>query len=196
MAAVTDLTGRTARRRVTATGTSVQQDCGTAGDIQTGDAAAALPTEAPAPSDRSNTPSAGTTAAVSAVKGASSGSPSSLSNETVSYQGSGLVFNNTYGSGVSVTFQNKIVAAESYLQSIFTNACTVNCTFDLQALDPKYSGENTLRPASLGRIAAKGTPTSCSMATNPVLSACVQSAATRSCTVPRTPAIRPRSTRS
>ena len=114
MAAVTDLTGRTARRRVTATGTSVQQDCGTAGDIQTGDAEPALPTEAPARGDRSNTPSAGTTAAVSAVKGASSGSPSSLSNETVSYQGSGLVFNNTYGSGVSAVFRNEIVAAENY----------------------------------------------------------------------------------
>jgi hypothetical protein len=41
MAAVTDLTG-TARRRVTATDTRLQQDCSTAGDIQTGDAAPAL----------------------------------------------------------------------------------------------------------------------------------------------------------
>jgi hypothetical protein len=61
----------------------------------------------------------------------------------VTSQASGLVFNNTYGSGVSAAFQNEIVAAENYLQSIFTNACTVNCTFDLQTLDQKYSGENT-----------------------------------------------------
>jgi hypothetical protein len=33
MAAVMDLTGRTARRRVTATDPSLQHDCGTAGDI-------------------------------------------------------------------------------------------------------------------------------------------------------------------
>jgi hypothetical protein len=127
---------------MTAADPSLQQDCGTAGDIQTGDAAQALPTEAPARSDGSNTPSAGTNAAVSSVKGASSESSSNLSSEPVTCQGSGLVFNNTYGSGVSVAFQNEIVAAENYLQSIFSNACTVNCTFDLQTLDHKYSGEN------------------------------------------------------
>ena len=86
--------------------------------------------------DGSNTPSGDTTVVVAAKTGASSGVLSTLSSETVTYQGSGLVFNNTYGSNVSVTFRNEIVAAENYLQSLFSNTCTVNCSFDLQSLNP------------------------------------------------------------
>ena len=81
--------------------------------------------------DGSNTPSGDTTVVVAAKTGASSGVLSTLSSETVTYQGSGLVFNNTYGSNVSVTFRNEIVAA-----SLFSNTCTVNCSFDLQSLNP------------------------------------------------------------
>ena len=81
--------------------------------------------------DGSNTSSGDSTVVVPAKTDASSGVLSALSSETVTYQGSGLVFNNTYGSNVSVTFRNEIVAAENYLQSLFSNACTVNCSFDL-----------------------------------------------------------------
>jgi hypothetical protein len=129
------------RSSAPATATSLRQDCDAAGVIQTEDAACARPTEASARSDQSNTLFDDTTA-LAAAKGVSSGSSSSPSSETVTRQGSGFVFNNTYGSGVSVTFCNEIVAAENYLQSIFSNACTVNCTFDVQTLDPEYGGEN------------------------------------------------------
>jgi len=70
----------------------------------------------------------------------------SLSPETVTDQGSGLVFNNTYGPGVSTAFRNEIIAAENYLQSQFGNACTVSCNFDLQSINRNYSGENSFNP--------------------------------------------------
>ncbi len=63
--------------------------------------------------------------------------------QTVTYAGSGLVFVNTYTSNVTAAFQNEIVAAENYLQSQFTNVCTVNCSFDLQSLPTTVSGENS-----------------------------------------------------
>ncbi len=69
--------------------------------------------------------------------------------ETVTYAGSGLVFVNTYGSGVTTTFRNEIVAAENYFQSHFTNACTINCSFDLQSLNHAYSGENSFSPITV-----------------------------------------------
>jgi hypothetical protein len=67
----------------------------------------------------------------------------SLASETITYAGSGLVFVNTYGSGVSTTFRNEIVAAENYFQSHFTNSCTIRCSFDLQSLSAGVSGENS-----------------------------------------------------
>ena len=79
-----------------------------------------------------------------AVGADASGSPPPP--ETVTFAGSGLVFNNTYGSGVSSTFRNEIVAAEQYLESQFTNSCTVNCNFDLQALNHSFSAENFFNP--------------------------------------------------
>jgi hypothetical protein len=69
--------------------------------------------------------------------------------ETVTRAGSGLVFNNTYGSGVTGTFRNEIVAAENYLQSQFTNSCTINCNFDLQSLGQGISGENSFNPITV-----------------------------------------------
>ena len=69
--------------------------------------------------------------------------------ETVTLAGSGLIFVNTYGSGVTATFRNEIVAAENYFQSHFTNSCTINCSFDLQALNHAYSGENSFSPITV-----------------------------------------------
>ena len=68
------------------------------------------------------------------------------SGQIVTLAGSGLVFDNTFGSGVSATFQTEIVAAENYLQSQCSNTCTVNVTFDLQSINPNYSGENFFDP--------------------------------------------------
>src|SRR5579883_2503715 len=80
--------------------------------------------------------------------GSSSGTAgtATLASETITRTGSGLVFNNTYGAGVTTNFRNEIVAAENYLQSQFTNSCTINCSFDLQSLNPAYSGENSFNP--------------------------------------------------
>ena len=81
-----------------------------------------------------------------ATSGTTSGTSTSLSPDTVTYSGSGLVFDNTYGSGVSATFRGEIIAAENYLQSLFSNACTVSCYFNLQSLNRAYSGENSFDP--------------------------------------------------
>ena len=84
--------------------------------------------------------STSSTASSSTTGGAVAGS------ETITHAGSGLVFNNAYGSGVSTTFRNEIVAAENYLQTQFTNSTTINVNFDLQSLNPAYSGENSFNP--------------------------------------------------
>jgi hypothetical protein len=65
-----------------------------------------------------------------------------MSSQTVTYGGSGLIFVNTYGSGVTAAFQNEIVAAENYFQAHYSSSCTVNCTFNLQQLNPNFSAEN------------------------------------------------------
>jgi hypothetical protein len=67
--------------------------------------------------------------------------------ETVTYGGSGLVFINTYGSGVTTAFRNEIVAAENYFQAHFSSACTIRCSFNLQSLNRSFSAENTFNPA-------------------------------------------------
>jgi hypothetical protein len=60
-----------------------------------------------------------------------------------------MKFINTFGSGATATFQNEVVAAENYLKSHFTNACTVNCKFDLQSINPAFSGENFFNPITV-----------------------------------------------
>ena len=84
---------------------------------------------------------AASAASVSLGTAAASGS-----SQIVTLAGSGLVFDNTFDSGVSATFQNEIVAAENYLQSLCSNTCTVNVTFDLESINPNYSGENFFNP--------------------------------------------------
>jgi len=69
--------------------------------------------------------------------------------QTVTSSGSGLVFNNTFGSGATQAFINDVDAAEAYLQSQFGNSCTVNCSFDVQSLNPNFSGENNFNPISV-----------------------------------------------
>ena len=65
--------------------------------------------------------------------------------QTVTHAGSGLVFVNTFGAGAlaSPAFQNAVVAAETYLESHFTNSITINASFDLQALNKAFSGQNS-----------------------------------------------------
>jgi len=66
----------------------------------------------------------------------------SLPTESVSLAGSGLVFQNYYGAGVTDAFRTAILTAEHDLQSHFTNNLTVLMSFDLQALNPAFSAQN------------------------------------------------------
>jgi Ca2+-binding RTX toxin-like protein len=65
-----------------------------------------------------------------------------LPSETVSLAGSGVVFNNTYGAGVTDPYRTAIVAAENYLQAHFTNAVALNVTFDVKPLSDGSIAEN------------------------------------------------------
>jgi hypothetical protein len=62
--------------------------------------------------------------------------------ETITYSGSGLVFHNTYGTGVSAAFHDCIIAAENFFQSHSTNAVTINMNFDLKSMSNIYSASN------------------------------------------------------
>ncbi|WP_223969797.1 Ig-like domain-containing protein, partial [Bradyrhizobium sp. RD5-C2] len=67
-------------------------------------------------------------------------------NETVTYLGSGLVFNNTYGAGVTPAYRSAIITAENYFQSHFNNSVVLNMSFDLTPLDVKFAGQNNYNP--------------------------------------------------
>jgi len=63
--------------------------------------------------------------------------------------GSGLVFVNYYGAGVSDAYRGAIISAENYLQSQFTNPVTVGVSFDLQSLGQTFSAQNTFSTVSV-----------------------------------------------
>jgi hypothetical protein len=67
----------------------------------------------------------------------------SLEAESVTQPGSGLVFNNTYGAGVTEAYRAAIVAAETNLQAQFTNPVSVALHFDTASLGPDFSAQNT-----------------------------------------------------
>jgi Ca2+-binding RTX toxin-like protein len=66
----------------------------------------------------------------------------SLPTETVSLAGSGLVFQNWYGPGVTDAYRSAILTAENDFQSHFTNAVTVVMSFDLQSMSAGFSARN------------------------------------------------------
>jgi hypothetical protein len=70
-----------------------------------------------------------------------------LDAEMVTQAGSGLVFSNTYGPGVSQAYRVAIVTAENELQAHFTNSVTVAMHFDLQPLGAGVSAQNTYQLA-------------------------------------------------
>ncbi|WP_372785778.1 NF038122 family metalloprotease [Phenylobacterium sp.] len=57
-----------------------------------------------------------------------------LGSETVTLAGSGLVFNNTYGAGVTDAYRGAVLEAEHFLQGHFVSPVTVNVSFDFQSL--------------------------------------------------------------
>jgi hypothetical protein len=60
---------------------------------------------------------------------AAAGPSLASSNAVVSTPGSGLVFNNTFGSSCTAQYEACAVAAEKQLESLFTNSLTINETF-------------------------------------------------------------------
>src|SRR5690348_6121039 len=83
-------------------------------------------------------------AALSTVPPAGSGAGAgTFATDTITHAGSGLVFINTYGAGVTTAFHNAIVAAETYLETHITSAATIYASFDLQALNHAFSGQNS-----------------------------------------------------
>ena len=74
----------------------------------------------------------------------------SLDTESVTLAGSGLVFVNYYGAGVSDAYRGAVISAENYLQSQFTNSVTVGVSFDLQSLGQTFSAQNTFSTQSVG----------------------------------------------
>ena len=67
----------------------------------------------------------------------------SLDTESVTQPGSGLVFVNYYGAGVTEAYRGAIISAETFLASHFTNSVTVGVSFDLQSLGATFSGQNS-----------------------------------------------------
>ncbi len=65
-----------------------------------------------------------------------------LSSESVTLAGSALVFNNTYGAGVTPAFRGAIITAENFLQAHFVNPVTVGMTFDLAPLADGSPAQN------------------------------------------------------
>src|ERR1700730_14066938 len=90
--------------------------------------------------------------------------------ETVTYAGSGLVFVNQYGNGVSADFRDAIVKAENFFQSHFSNSVTLDMSFDLQKDDRvnkdgsyKFSGSNNYNPVQVTYAVLKNPPTAHAM---------------------------------
>jgi Ca2+-binding RTX toxin-like protein len=65
-----------------------------------------------------------------------------LSNETITFAGSGIVFNNSYDDGVTAQVRTAIVAAENYLQAHFTDTATINVAFNFDHLGKGFVAGN------------------------------------------------------
>jgi hypothetical protein len=68
---------------------------------------------------------------------------SANADSVVSTPGSGLVFDNTWGTGVTTEYESCVVAAEKQLEGIFTNKITLNMTFNLGATDGDHELSRT-----------------------------------------------------
>src|ERR1700755_2106004 len=80
---------------------------------------------------------------------------SAASTDTVSLAGSGIVFNNTFSSGVTPAFAAAIIEAQNVFQTHFTDSVTLNCSFDLGALGQSFSGKNSYHPIIVSYAAFK-----------------------------------------
>jgi len=73
-----------------------------------------------------------------------------LATESVTLAGSGLVFINYYGAGVTDAYRGAVITAENFLQSHFTNATTVGMDFEFTALGPNFSAQNNFSSITVG----------------------------------------------
>ncbi len=73
-----------------------------------------------------------------------------LATESVTLAGSGLVFINYYGAGVTDAYRGAAITAENYLQSHFTNATTVGMDFEFTPLGQNVSAENSFSSIRVG----------------------------------------------
>ena len=73
-----------------------------------------------------------------------------LATESVTLAGSGLVFINYYGAGVTDAYRGAVITAENYLQSHFTNATTVGMDFEFTPLGQNFSAENNFSSIRVG----------------------------------------------
>jgi Ca2+-binding RTX toxin-like protein len=70
-----------------------------------------------------------------------------LPSETITFAGSGIVFNNTYDDGVTAQVRTAIITAENYLQAHFTDTATVNVTFNFDHMGASGDIANNAYPA-------------------------------------------------
>jgi Ca2+-binding RTX toxin-like protein len=72
-----------------------------------------------------------------------------LATESVTLAGSGLVFINYYGSGVTDAYRSAVITAENYFQSHFTNPVTVGMDFEFTPLGQNFSAQNSFSAISV-----------------------------------------------
>jgi hypothetical protein len=70
-----------------------------------------------------------------------------MTTDTMSFAGSGMIFNNTFTANVTPAYMNCVLSAEQMIASEFTNSITINLEFDAQALGTNtYGAINRLGP--------------------------------------------------
>ena len=72
-----------------------------------------------------------------------------MTTDTMSFAGSGMIFNNTFTANVTQPYMDCILSAEQMIASEFTNSITINVEFDAQALGTNtYFATNRIGPGA------------------------------------------------
>jgi len=78
-----------------------------------------------------------------------------ISSDTVSASGSGLVFENTYEPGVTDAYRAAILTAETYLQQHFANSVVVKADWVFDTVDANFAAQNGFEAGTLSYAAFK-----------------------------------------
>ncbi|MDB5446820.1 MAG: endo,3,4-beta glycanase [Phenylobacterium sp.] len=73
-----------------------------------------------------------------------------LAPESITQPGSGLVFINDYGDGVSDLYRSAVIDAERQLEQAVTTPVTISVEFDLQSLGDKFAAQNSYATLTVG----------------------------------------------